>query len=107
MASEMFSDFSLMSDTGVLWAINRYLFHPRGYALALIKNDEEEVTGWQILGDGKQIFTYTEDSDDNRFVRFESFLEKLKGKESDAVNSHLVAGIRPGYSRTVDSSKES
>lgn len=107
MASEIFNDFNLMSNTGVLWAINRYLFHPRGYALALVQNDDGEVIGWQVLGDGKEVFTFFENSDDNKFVRFESFLEKLKGKETDAVNSHLVAGIRPGYSRALDSAEES
>lgn len=106
MASKKFDDFKDMSNTGVLWAINRYLFHPRGYALSLILDDDGAVTGWQILGDGKEVWTFREASDDVNFVKFESFLEKLKGNESEPVNSHLLAGIRPGYSRTVDSTEE-
>lgn len=70
---------------GILWAINRYLFHPRGYALALhypdgvtveqIKNFEVEPTGWSIMGDGTEPWAFTEKDDDEQFMAFEQLLK--------------------------------
>lgn len=48
-------DYRLLSElspTGMLWLINRQVFHPRGFALALVKNEDGEVIGWNVLGDG-------------------------------------------------------
>lgn len=54
--------FADLRDSGLLWLINRVVFHPRGYALALHFEDTPdrnlaeggEVTGWSILGDGTE-----------------------------------------------------
>jgi hypothetical protein len=50
----------LMEDTGLLWLINRTVFHPRGFALALVFADEDrqQPVGWQLVGDGTQVWTY-------------------------------------------------
>lgn len=50
----------LMEDTGLLWLINRMVFHPRGFALALVFADEDRQNpvGWQLVGDGTQVWTY-------------------------------------------------
>lgn len=82
--------FQTLRTTGVLWAINRYLFHPRGYALAVhfpdpatqieltkIKQGLVAPTGWSVLGDGTEPYAFTEADDDEQFAIFEKFLEQL------------------------------
>jgi hypothetical protein len=53
--------FCELRDTGLLWLINRVVFHPRGYALALVYDDRDNphgnggtVLGWQLHGDGQE-----------------------------------------------------
>lgn len=50
--------FSELRDSGLLWLINRVVFHPRGYALAIHFEDGERknATGWSLLGDGEEIW---------------------------------------------------
>ena len=43
---------SELSDSGLLWLINRTVFHPRGFALGLVTGEDGEAVGWQLLGDG-------------------------------------------------------
>ncbi|MFI2650188.1 hypothetical protein [Micromonospora fulviviridis] len=49
--------------SGLLWLINRQVFHPRGYALGVVYM-EGKVAGWQILGDGRKPWRYTDDTDE-------------------------------------------
>lgn len=67
--------FEDLSDSGVLWAINRVLFHPRGYALTLVFNEEGAATGWYIQGLGKEVWSFDERTDDERFAAFEETLQ--------------------------------
>ena len=50
--------FTELRDTGLLWLLNRVVFHPRGYALALHFEGElpdlGECVGWSLLGDGSE-----------------------------------------------------
>jgi len=53
--------FNEIRDTGLLWLINRTVFHPRGYALFLHYEDRENplapggvATGWGLMGDGSE-----------------------------------------------------
>jgi hypothetical protein len=62
---------------GLLWAMNRYLFHPRGFAMAFETNDEGEVTGLRMYGDGTEPWSF-DDTDTEAFRAFEGFLESLK-----------------------------
>lgn len=50
--------FHELRDEGLLWLINTSVFHPRGYALALHLNDDGEATGWTLLGDGSEAWTF-------------------------------------------------
>jgi len=48
-----------LRDTGLLWLINRQVFHPRGYALVLVVDGEsDQVVGWELLGDGHEPWNY-------------------------------------------------
>ncbi len=45
--------FGQMTETGLLWLVNRVVFHPRGFALALDYGDgEDEPRGWSIVAAG-------------------------------------------------------
>lgn len=46
--------FSELRDVGLLWLVNRVVFHPRGYALALHYEDDGTVSGWSLMGDGTE-----------------------------------------------------
>jgi hypothetical protein len=50
--------FAELRDSGLLWLLNRVVFHPRGYALALhfegAAPELGECTGWSLMGDGSE-----------------------------------------------------
>ena len=64
--------FNELRDTGLLWLINRVVFHPRGYALALHYADPDPgptggtATGWSLLGDGTEPWTMGDPPEDLR-----------------------------------------
>lgn len=76
--------FSELRDTGLLWLVNKAVFHPRGFALALFIDDDGEATGWKLEGDGSEPWRYegsTPDGvplDDAGFARVEAFLASLR-----------------------------
>jgi len=74
--SEM-SDIEPERNTGMLWAINRYLLHPRGFALTFHFDDDQRLTGWSIQGDGREVWAFAAADDDKGFAGFESFLARL------------------------------
>lgn len=62
--------FSALSDHGVLWLINRVVFHPRGYALALHYEDgADEPSGWSLLGDGSEVWEFGGSHDEDAALR--------------------------------------
>ena len=46
--------------SGLLWLINRTVFHPRGYALSINYADgvDAPATGWSLMGDGTEAWGY-------------------------------------------------
>lgn len=56
--------FGELRDTGLLHLINREVFHPRGYALALVMRGDDAV-GWDLLGDGSEPWTFAHDGTDH------------------------------------------
>lgn len=77
-----------MREHGVLWAINRLVFHPRGFALSLVYPDdatreqilahEVEPIGWQVLDDGHEVWAFAQDLDESGFLEFEELLRGLR-----------------------------
>jgi len=65
-----------LRNTGMLWLINRVVFHPRGYALA-VHIDPDGVHGWSMLGDGTEVWAFDIESDDECFAKAEAFLTSL------------------------------
>lgn len=62
-----------LRDSGLLWLINRTVFHPRGLALSLHFN-EGAVTGWSLIGNGSEIIAFDEEQDDRGFERAQATL---------------------------------
>lgn len=59
--------FAELRDTGLLWLINRVVFHPRGYALGLHFDLDLNCIGWSLLGDGSEPWSMGPDpTDDER-----------------------------------------
>jgi hypothetical protein len=76
--------FYEMRETGVMWAINRVLFHPRGFALSFaVEKGTENVTGWQIVGHGNEVVAFTNGDEDVEFEAFTALLDSLRRKADD------------------------
>ncbi len=81
--------FEDLSTTGLLWLINRMVFHPRGYALALTVTDGGKATGWSLMGDGSEPWEYGEiEVGLDKFRRAEALLASLR--------KPALAGRTPG-----------
>jgi hypothetical protein len=104
--------------SGILWAINRYLFHPRGFALAIDVNERGEATGWMIQGDGSEPWVFKEEDDDACFTMFEELLatlskarevtmseqeQKVEVDEADNVNVSQPSDDQSGSSEEASS----
>jgi hypothetical protein len=72
-----------LRDSGILWLINKSVFHPRGFALALdVDETTGNVTGWKILGNGHEVWSYQQHNDDDGFARAEATLKALTKKDN-------------------------
>lgn len=67
--------------SGLLWLINRVVFHPRGRAVALAYNDKDECIGWQLLGDGTTVWSFHHEEEKTLFVAAERTLRVDKKPE--------------------------
>lgn len=56
--------FNDLRSTGLLWLINATVFHPRGFAFALVLDDDGVLTGWRLLGDGTEPWSFEGSRDD-------------------------------------------
>lgn len=64
-----------LRDSGLLWLINRTVFHPRGYALALITSGGQ-AAGWDLVGDGSEPWRFADDGHERElFERAEATLK--------------------------------
>lgn len=70
--------FAELRDEGLLWLINRTTFHPRGFALAIFRDKNGDAVGWSMLGDGTELWNYSDDVDDANFAKAEAFLNSLR-----------------------------
>lgn len=52
-----------LREAGLLWLINRTVFHPRGFALALVRRGDQ-IVGWRLLGDGSEVWSMAGPEDD-------------------------------------------
>lgn len=57
-----------LSESGLLWLINKAVFHPRGFALAL------DGDRWILLGHGDEPWSFPETVDREKFLAAETTL---------------------------------
>lgn len=68
-----------LRSSGLLWLINRTVFHPRGMALALVAGDDGEIAGWRLTGDGSEVMWFSPDDELDLFARAEATLREQSG----------------------------
>jgi len=71
--------FNDLERSGLLWMMNRYIFHPRGFTFGLVPDEHGNIIGWTVLGEGKECLGFTKHMDDMGFLASETFLTKLRG----------------------------
>lgn len=74
--------FLELSESGLLWLINRVVFHPRGVALGLYEA-AGKARGWRLIAaPDDEPFTFPESVDNDGFRRAEATLRAALTKES-------------------------
>mgnify|MGYP006921322236 CR=1 FL=1 len=79
--TDVLHDFEEMRPLGILYLINKAVFHPRGFALSLSYSDDGELLGWQMLGDGTEAWRMSADQENDLFPAVEAFLNSLRPDE--------------------------
>lgn len=62
-----------LRENGLLWLINRTVFHPRGFALAMVYR-EGEPDGFVLYGDGTEPHSFVVDEEPELFAAAEATL---------------------------------
>lgn len=84
MAMRTFEDFRA---AGLLWLVNRHVFHPMGYALTFhIDTETKRVLGWSIQGDGREVWSFAEKDDDAGFHDVKRFFASLSAEQAKPVD---------------------
>ncbi len=76
--TDVLHTFNEMRELGLLYLINKAVFHPRGFALAFSYSDDDTLLGWQILGDGTEAWGMANVLDETLFPAVEEFLNSLR-----------------------------
>lgn len=64
-----------LREDAVLWAINRQVFHPHGFALG-VDLDTGEL---RLYGNGGEVYVYGSDvEEDELFARFQALLQRAR-----------------------------
>lgn len=66
--SKMGRSFEELRSSGMLWLINRVVFHPRGLALSL-HVDKGVAVGWSLQGDGSEVWSFNGEQDGDGFSK--------------------------------------
>ena len=73
--------FSELSETGMLWLINRVVFHPRGLALAVHQDAAGKPIGWELVPDpARGPTSFPQGVDAEYFQRAEKTLREALAK---------------------------
>jgi hypothetical protein len=62
-----------LHEDGLLWLINRCVFHPRGFALAHVPGTDN----WELLGDGSEVWAFTNPVDEGCFEKVEACFNRV------------------------------
>jgi hypothetical protein len=74
-----------LRSSGLLWLVNAAVFHPRGFALAVVEDGGKPV-GWRLLGDGREPWSFASGDSDESFRAAEATLtaQRIPTGEGDA-----------------------
>lgn len=68
-------DWQAFRQNGLVWALNRYVLHPRGLALAVFTADgDEDSRGWQIVRADDGVWSFDVETDLDGRSRFDAFV---------------------------------
>ncbi|MFJ2004770.1 hypothetical protein [Streptomyces chartreusis] len=73
-----------LRESGLLWLINRTVFHPRGLALSVAYTDDGELLGWMLLGDGSEPIHFPLDDEAGLFAQAQATLAAACKGATDA-----------------------
>lgn len=57
-----------LKENGLLWLINKAVFHPRGFALVLHVDRHGNGIGWSLEGDGSEAWQMGDDIDEDALL---------------------------------------
>ncbi len=75
--------FEHLKESGLVWLINRAVFHPRGFSFAVHMDREGKCMGWSVDGDGTEPWSYDRTlakAEEERFRAVEAFFDNLRPK---------------------------
>lgn len=70
---------SELRDSGLLWLINRIVFHPHGLTLAVVTGEGGAIVGWQLIGDGSEPMWFAPEDEAVLFARAHATLRQAGG----------------------------
>lgn len=65
-------------EDGLLWLINKSVFHPRGFALALFTDDQGQPTHFELWGNGDEPWEFAGFDQDAKFNAVEAAFAKVR-----------------------------
>lgn len=98
--SKDFGDEVDIREDGILWMLNRTVFHPRGFALGI----NEDRSGLFLTGDGLEPWRYDESMDtieNGLFAAFEAMLERRREQAASMKEDREVAS-QLAYSQAIE-----
>ncbi|MFF4900514.1 hypothetical protein [Streptomyces sp. NPDC001068] len=85
--------FSELADAGLLWLINRVVFHPRGLALAMHCDDSGAAYGWSLLrNDEGEPWQFDVATDADGLTRAENTITAALADHSARVDDSTATG---------------
>lgn len=74
---ELHHPFAHLIDSGLLWLINRTVFHPRGYAVSIHLDSEGNAVGWSLMGDGDEPWSFAPEMQEREHELFRKIRELM------------------------------
>ncbi|MFM9594487.1 hypothetical protein ACKI1O_34505 [Streptomyces scabiei] len=69
-----------LRSSGMLWLINRAVFHPHGLALALVTDEAGDIAGWCLMGDGTEPCWFAPEDEASLFAEAQATLAAARGR---------------------------
>jgi len=82
--------WSELMDSGLLWLVNRQVFHPMGFSLSLHLDEHGEPVGWSIIGDGGEICAFPYELEQEYFDKVQATLDAYRRPPAGYVRPSMV-----------------